>query len=124
MELIDEVVAVLEDCGDIAADCVGEDGFEDVVWKRLWSWIQSRCDPGGPWSGSRPPGWILLTSHAARQERDSDEWKRFQAAPGKLADAILLDDCFSRVDIVLRSPIEPEVTIGIEVERIRTPQDR
>jgi hypothetical protein len=63
-----------------------------------------------------------LTSHTARQERDPDEWEKFQAAPAKLADSILLDNCFSRVDIVLRSPTQPEVTIGIEVERIRTPE--
>jgi hypothetical protein len=35
MELVDEVITVLEECGGIGEDCVGEDGFEEVVWKRL-----------------------------------------------------------------------------------------
>jgi hypothetical protein len=118
-ELVDEVVVLLTECGDIPESCKGEDGFEDVVWQRLWHWVQQRCGLGGPWASVKP-GWVLLTSHSARKERDSGEWDRFQAAPGKLADSPLLDGCSSRVDIIIRSPL-PELTIGVEIERIKSP---
>jgi hypothetical protein len=122
LELIDEVVAALEDCSAVLEDFVGEEGFEERVWQHLWAWVQRRCQPGGP-GADKTPGSILLTSHAKRKERkerDEKEWERFQAPPDKLADAVLLDGCFSRLDIVLRSPA-PQITIGIEVERIKTP---
>ncbi len=118
-ELVDEVVVLLTECGDIPESCKGEDGFEDVVWQRLWHWVQQRCGLEGPWASVKP-GWVLLTSHSARKERDSGEWDRFQAAPGKLADSPLLDGCSSRVDIIIRSPL-PELTIGVEIERIKSP---